>query len=385
MINFGSNGFLIFFLLSTGLLIFSSWLIVTDQIAHPLQSVLPLARLSHAVERYNATDGRCIWSPRPSVLPSDASFFYASSRCGVWLHVRHWIPTEDLPPLPGERNQGSGDNPPAFWRGIALLLHSEHAHAAQQYGPALVPLLHRHHILPISLDWPGHGHSWGDRMHLVAFHDLVDDALAVLRLVRKPHVHVHGPDAPHKPPIFLVGSSLGGLVAKRVAESEPAAAFGGVFLAAPLLRLPGEEEPATRRALEIGAKLCPKCRIGPVDASQQQEGGVDLAPTVAITQPDCAGCPVTANFAVEVVKGIEEGQGTNAQLQTPLLVLHSVGDSEADIRGSEQLIAEAKSASKKLIRLEGNEHDLLSCRSPQACQALIDFIDQQLEILETSN
>src|SRR3989338_5064411 len=222
----GSTGVLFGILLVIGFTVLGGWLVVTNQIENPLRHVLEVSRVEHSVEKWNETESaRCLWQPRPPP-PTDFSFFYPSPRCGIWMHLQHWMPVDPLP----ERLDDASERGP-FWSAMALLFHSEHEHGG--HFKELIHTLHQHYILPVTLDFVGHGYTWGDRMHLVDYQDLIRDADAFLTLIRKPHRHLHGPDVPHKPPIFLVGTSMGGLVARLLAETLPKDTFGGVILASP--------------------------------------------------------------------------------------------------------------------------------------------------------
>jgi alpha-beta hydrolase superfamily lysophospholipase len=79
-----------------------------------------------------------------------------------------------------------------------------------------------------ALDHRGHGRSSGARGHAPRFRSLVDD-LEAFRCAATAEV-------PGGTPVFLLGHSMGALVAIRHLQEHPAVAWAGVILSAPLLR-----------------------------------------------------------------------------------------------------------------------------------------------------
>jgi alpha-beta hydrolase superfamily lysophospholipase len=124
---------------------------------------------------------------------------------GVRLHYRFW-------PAPAER---------------AMLLVS---HGLGEHGgryAALAEDLVEHGITSYAIDHRGHGRSGGPRGHVAHFGEFVRDFEDFRAAVAKAH--------PGETPIFLLGHSLGGLIAIRHLQTHPEAPYAGAVLSAPLV------------------------------------------------------------------------------------------------------------------------------------------------------
>jgi lysophospholipase len=80
-----------------------------------------------------------------------------------------------------------------------------------------------------ALDHRGHGLSGGARGHVRRFTHFVDDFEAFRRAVTA--------ELAPETPVFVLGQSLGGLIALRWLQAHPAAPVRGAVLASPLLRI----------------------------------------------------------------------------------------------------------------------------------------------------
>ncbi len=136
--------------------------------------------------------------------PADASATFRAAD-GVLLHSLSW---------PVERP-----------RAVLLLSHGLGEHAGRY--AALARDLAPKGIEVHALDHRGHGRSGGIRGHAPRWEALVEDFDAFARRV--------GEVAPAEVPLFLLGHSLGGLIAIRWLESRPAVPLRGAILSAPLL------------------------------------------------------------------------------------------------------------------------------------------------------
>lgn len=124
---------------------------------------------------------------------------------GVRLHYRSW-------PAPAER-------------AVLLVSHGLGEHAGRY--AALAKDLVEHGITVYAIDHRGHGHSGGVRGHVNRFGELVRDFEAFRAHVAKEH--------PAGTPLFLLGHSLGGLIAIHHLLEHPDAGYHGAVLSAPLV------------------------------------------------------------------------------------------------------------------------------------------------------
>lgn len=138
--------------------------------------------------------------------PPDASSELRAAD-GVRLHATRW--------------------PVSAPRAVLLLSHGLGEHAGR-YAPLARDLAPRG-IEVHALDHRGHGRSGGVRGHAMRFGRLVDDFGAFASRVME--------GAPAEVPVFLLGHSLGGLIALRWLEETGGRGLHGAILSAPLLEI----------------------------------------------------------------------------------------------------------------------------------------------------
>lgn len=124
---------------------------------------------------------------------------------GVRLHYRSW-------PAPAER-------------AVLLLSHGLGEHGGRY--AALAEELAELGVTVHALDHRGHGRSGGARGYVTRFDEFVRDFESFRAEVAARH--------PAGVPVFLLGHSLGGLIAIRHLQDHPRAPYRGAILSAPLL------------------------------------------------------------------------------------------------------------------------------------------------------
>lgn len=107
-----------------------------------------------------------------------------------------------------------------------LVVHGLGEHSGRY--EAVARQLNTHGVSVFAPDLRGHGRSGGRRGHARTFDLLLSDLELVLENVRLRTGEL---------PLFMLGQSLGGLVALRFAETRPETNLRGLILSAPLLRL----------------------------------------------------------------------------------------------------------------------------------------------------
>ncbi|HEU4882434.1 MAG TPA: alpha/beta hydrolase [Longimicrobium sp.] len=124
---------------------------------------------------------------------------------GVQLHYRSW-------PAPAER-------------AVLLVSHGlgEHGGRYAQVAEDLAA----HGITVHAIDHRGHGRSGGRRGHVAHFGEFVRDFETFRAAIAKEH--------PSGIPLFLLGHSMGGLIAIHHLQTHPEAGYRGAILSAPLV------------------------------------------------------------------------------------------------------------------------------------------------------
>jgi alpha-beta hydrolase superfamily lysophospholipase len=211
---------------------------------------------------------------------------------GVRLHLRAW-------PLPDAR---------------ATLLVS---HGLGEHGgryAALAADLARRGMQVYAPDHRGHGLSGGSRGHVARFGEFVRDLEAV-----RAHVAAASPA-----PMFLLGHSLGGLIAIRHLQSHPEAPFRGAVLSAPLL---GVAVRAPRWKVAISGLLS---RIAPRTPFSNAVDPAELSAAEGYAA-EYRGDPlvhalITPRLYTELMGAIQDAFAARHTVRPPLLVLAPEAD-----------------------------------------------------------
>lgn len=196
-----------------------------------------------------------------------------------------------------------------------------------------------------ALDLRGHGASPGDRVWVDGFGDFLDDVGIFVQRVQAKE--------PGKK-IFLFGHSMGGAIATLYTltrEPKPA----GLITSAAALKT---TEPAPLVGfVKLMGDLRPRAAIfelNDADFSRDPKVVASMA-----SDPLIYDGKAPAHTAAEVLGAIAQIRDRAATLDVPLLALHGSADKVTPPEGSDELVAAAKTADKKVLRYEGLVHDLV--------------------------
>jgi alpha-beta hydrolase superfamily lysophospholipase len=212
-----------------------------------------------------------------------------------------------------------------------------------------------------ALDYPGHGKSEGDRCHIKQFSEYTDSITSLLNRVRQ-----ESPGAP----VFLVGHSMGGLVAicYLIAHQEQ---FAGSVISGAAVQATVELSFVQRLMMNLFSKILPKLRVLQLDASQ-----VSRDPAVVDRyrkDPLVYNGKVTARLAEQFVSTIAWIKGRLGDIELPMLILHGSADGLTSPEGSKMLHRQIGSADKKLIIYEGLYHEVYN--EPEQDAVLSDVVN----------
>lgn len=226
--------------------------------------------------------------------------------------------------------------------------------------PALVEHMAGRTMAVHSFDLRGNGRSPGLRGFVEEWRDYRDDLARFVDLVRQ--------DEPALP-LFLIGNSLGGLIALDYAMQAPGGLRGVVIVSAPLGAL---GVPAPLLALgRVLSRVWPRFSL---------ETGMDLtglARDPGVVEQILAD-PLfhrrgTARLSTEVTAAVARVQAGAPSFTLPLLVLHGSDDRMVSPGGSRIFAARAGSPDKRLIEYPGAYHALFADFGRE--QALADVGD----------
>ena len=261
------------------------------------------------------------------LLPPPAEPSTLSAADGTRLHALRW---------PVERP-----------RAALLLSHGLGEHAGR-YAPLARDLAPRG-IEVHALDHRGHGRSGGARAYVARFSRYVDDFEAFRRQVAG--------GLPAGLPVFLLGHSLGGLIALRWLEAHPHTGLAGAILSAPLLGI-AKEAARWKTALSgVLSTLLPRLPIhNEIDPSELSG---DPAYVRSYREDPLVHARITPRLYTEMVAAMGEAVAEKDRLPRPLLFL--VPGADSIVREEETLrLAESLAGDVTIRRYPGFRHESLN-------------------------
>lgn len=259
--------------------------------------------------------------------PGEGSAWTFRGADGLLLHARGWEVAEPR---------------------AALLV----AHGLGEHGGRYATLaadLGAHGISVFAPDHRGHGRSPGTRGYVRRFAELVDDFEAFRR-----HVTARLPPGL---PVFLLGHSLGGLVAIRHLQEHPDAPYAGAVLSAPLLGV-ALRPPAWKAALAgVLSRLAPGLRLSnevdPADLSRDEA-------VVAAYRADPLVHPwITPRLYTGIARAMARATERRDRIRVPLLFVLP-GDDRIVLSAAAEAFAKGLTGEVEVRRYPGFRHESLN-------------------------
>lgn len=219
-------------------------------------------------------------------------------------------------------------------KAVILLIHGydEHSGRYQYFAEHCV----KQGFAVLALDHWGHGKSAGTNGFVPKFSAYHDGLEALLQSM---------PDDLAQLPIFLVGHSLGGLIASSYLLHNQSR-FAGAVLSGPAIKA-AEEPSAVLVALsKTLSVITPKMGVIGLDAN-----AVSRDPDVVagyLADPLVSGKKISARLGLEMMKTMDAVQQNASKISLPMLLLHGAKDSLASPDGSVFLEQNISSAEKEL-------------------------------------
>ena len=244
-------------------------------------------------------------------------------------------------------------------RASLLLVHGINEHSGRY--AYMASHLVAHGIAVYSYDHRGHGQSPGPRVYVDSFDEYVDDLAIVFRNVREQTSGL---------PLFLMGHSLGGLIASLfVVNHRPE--LHALILSSPALRIPPDLSPLAQKIVGIISRVTPRLLMGKLEIQH-------ISRDKAVQEAYCAD-PLTNNKGIRARMGFESLQAMKRVRQhpeaftMPLYLFHGTADRITDPNGSKWLYAEAPSADKSLRLFDGLFHETMN--EPERDEVLAELSD----------
>ncbi len=231
-------------------------------------------------------------------------------------------------------------------RGEIVIVHGFGEHSGR-YGALTEHLLANQYSVT-AYDQRGHGLSDGLPGHVEAFSEYDEDLNKVISLTRS---RAAGR------PLFIIGHSMGGLVALRYLARR-GGAVAGAIISAPLIAVAIPVPAHKLMIARVGARFAPRLRldneINPADLSRDPEVGRAYAADPHVNRK------VSTKWFAEATHAMEEVKAWAGQIRTPVFVMHGTKDRLASLDATKALFDQIASSDKELAIYDGYYHELFN-------------------------
>ncbi len=219
------------------------------------------------------------------------------------------------------------------------------------------------HFVPLGyaiygLDHIGHGKSDGAREYVERFEDLTDNLTTYYAMVT-------GWQAGK--PVFLLGHSMGGLIATYYLLDHQVS-FKGAIISAPSIKVGAGISQATITMGKILSVVMPKAGVMALDA-----GAISRDPQVVTAyanDPLVFHGKTPARLAAEMLKAMQRVSAEVSKISLPFIVVQGGQDKLVDPAGAQMLYDQASSKDKTIKIYAGLYHEVFN--EPERAQVLGD-------------
>jgi alpha-beta hydrolase superfamily lysophospholipase len=219
-------------------------------------------------------------------------------------------------------------------KAVVAIIHGFREHSGRYAG--VVDRLTDHGYIVYGFDHRGHGRSPGQRGHINAWEEYRGDTAAFLALI-----HREAPDLP----LFLLGHSMGALIALDLLLFHPEGLRGAIISGAPL-----EPIDTTKPVQLVIARVL--SRIRPTLSMTAKFGGeaVSRDPTVvrAYDTDPLVHNQSSVRWGMEFLATIDRVKSRAAEVKLPILMLHGGDDPIVSPNGSRRFFEQISSPDKEL-------------------------------------
>jgi alpha-beta hydrolase superfamily lysophospholipase len=248
--------------------------------------------------------------------------------------------------------------PPDRAQAIVVIVHGIHEHSARyaHVGTRLAGA----NFAAYAADHRGHGRSDGRRANLERMALIVEDLGSFVNFAAERHGNL---------PVFMVGHSLGGLIALQYA-TEPASDLDGLVLSAPAVEVTVGSA-LQRRLAGVLSALVPDLQVAALNAAEKISRDPEVVHAYR-QDPLIYHGRIKARTGAEILVTMEDLPTRLPRLSVPLLLLHGTDDEICAPAGSRMVHDQASSPDKTLRRYQGLYHEVFN--EPERDEVLADLV-----------
>lgn len=291
---------------------------------------------------------------RPSDNMDEPKSFFVNSD-GLKIYCKYWYPqSSDYERL----------------RAAVFICHGvgEHCQAYSKLASKLTDC----DMLVFGHDHVGHGLSEGDRVHVSSNSTYPNDVIQHVNIIKNKHPNI---------PVFIIGHSMGGSVALKVAVDNKDM-FAGMILLAPGL-VSGSSVPSASLVQNFFgrtfANLFPQCQVKGMDPNlMSRDANIVKQYT---DDPLVWHGRLKAKWAICQYDLFSELRSRLKEVTCPFFALHGTEDKLCDPSGSQMIYDNASSVHKQIKMYPGAYHQLHNEADGQGDEALSDIVKWILDII----
>ncbi len=250
-------------------------------------------------------------------------------------------------------------------RGLCIIAHGLGEHSGRYEHVARA--LGERDLASFALDHRGHGQSGGKRGHVLSFSEYLFDLDNFRRLIEERFSEL---------PRFLIGHSMGGLIAAHYAAKH-GAGLSGLVLSSPALRV-DVKEPEIKLALgKLMSRVLPGLTMG--NGLDPEMISHDKEVVAAYKNDPLVHDRVSARWFTEFTSAIEAVHECAHQISTPVLLMQSGEDELVAPRGAQEFFDRLTVEDKTLKVWEGFYHEMMNeTEKEKAIDLMLEWIEKRL-------
>lgn len=259
--------------------------------------------------------------------------------------------------------------PPSSARAVVVLVHGNSEHMGR-YAHVVSALAARGFAV-YNHDHRGHGKSEGVRGDVEDFRFFVRDLDQLVEIARGQHPGL---------PAFLIGHSLGGLIAFTYAL-EHERKLAGLVLMSPALEFGADVSPLLKQLSGVVARALPLLPITP--SHKQPESVLSRDPEVQRlfdADPLCYSGDVRARYGSQLLQAAKYARARGRNLRLPVLIQYGTADKLVSPEGAKALYKRLRSSDKRMVEWEGARHELFNeLEKSRVILGVLEWLEERLE------